>query len=113
VEETLSAASFRPLLRQVLAIVTGGESGHAARIGITSCRRGEGVSTVATQLAWAAADLLTEDTLLVDCNPRSASNAPGLIDLAYHGGELEQLVQPTSISRLWTISCGSAALRPR
>jgi Mrp family chromosome partitioning ATPase len=112
-EQISSAAAFRPLLRQVLTAVAAGDDGHAARIGVTACRRGEGVSTIATQLAWAAADLLPEDSLLVDCNPKSKIAGAGLLDLAYHGGELEQLVQPTSISRLWTIPCGSSPLRPR
>jgi protein-tyrosine kinase len=108
----LPSAPFRQLLRQVLEAASPGDAGRAVRIGVTACRRREGVSTVATQLAWAAAISLADDVLLVDCNPNSTDGTPGLADLLA-GGELEEFVQPSPIRRLWSLSVGSTHLRKR
>lgn len=111
-DSELPSAPFRQLFRQALDAASPGNAGRAVRIGVTASRRGEGVSTVATQLAWAAATSLPEDALLVDCNPTSTDGTPGLADLLA-GGELEDFVQPTPIRRLWSLSVGSAHLRQR
>jgi len=110
-DATPAPAPFRQLLRQVLEAAAG-DATHAVRIGVTACRRGEGVSTVATQLAWAAATSSSEDTLLVDCNPNSTDRALGLADLLTNG-EVVELVQPSPVRRLWSLSAGSRHLRKR
>jgi protein-tyrosine kinase len=110
-ETALPAAPFRHLLRQILAGLGSGEASHVARLGVTACRPKEGASTVATQLAWAAAVAQRDEALLIDCNPLSRDANPGLADLVHAGGELEQFVQPTPVRRLWSMSVGSLQLR--
>ena len=98
--------------RTGVAESNGGESTHGSvgAIGITSSRRGEGVSTVAANLALAAAEMSLGPVLLVDANlpnPDIASmfqidpsaGEKGFIN-ALLGEDWHDLVVPTSVSNL-------------
>lgn len=84
-------------------------------IGITSCQRGAGVSTVAGQLAIAAAEAGKQKVLLVDANllarPShdvfSPDDGPGLLNLLDGSHALDQVLQPTSLDNLWTLGLGT------
>lgn len=84
--------------------------GIVGTIGITSSRRGEGVSTVAANLALAAAEMSLGPVLLVDANLPNpdiagmfridpATGDKGLID-ALLGEDHEDLVVETSVANL-------------
>lgn len=84
--------------------------GVVGSIGITSSRRGEGVSTVAANLALAAAEMSLGPVLLVDANIPNpdiakmfqidpASSEKGLIDVLL-GEDHEDLVVETSVPNL-------------
>lgn len=83
-------------------------------IGVTSCLHGEGVSTVAAQLAAAAASA-GQPLLLVDANlDRPALHrffqldlSPGLADALCQGASFEELVQPTTRANLSLLTAGT------
>ena len=112
-ESSLPAMPFRALWRQVLESLQATDGTRPLRIGVTACHSRAGVSTVATQLAWAATLTGPDEALLIDCNAGSPQNTPGFADLVVSGGELEQVVQPTPIRRLWSLSAGSPHLHPQ
>jgi len=98
----------------------GDHDSHAivGAIGITSSRRGEGVSTVAGNLALAASELSLGPVLLVDANlphPRIAgmfqledgARRKGLID-ALVGDDAHEFVLPTSVENLFVMLPGQA-----
>jgi succinoglycan biosynthesis transport protein ExoP len=64
-------------------------------VGVTSCRRGEGVSTVASRLAIAAAEQGEQKVLLVDVASDRDPDA------------LEQALQHSSLENLWMLPAGS------
>jgi Mrp family chromosome partitioning ATPase len=105
---------FRALYRRLFEQ---GEPDAAVRVvGVTSCGRGEGVSTVASQLAIAAADDTERKVLLVDANPPAASfgptftigQAPGLLNLARGSHSLQQVLLPSFLENLWVLPMGTA-----
>ncbi len=80
-------------------------------VGITSCVRGAGVSTVASRLAIAAAEDGQQRVLLVDVQPqsRSARQDIAVDEVAGQGDpSLERRPQPSFLGNLWTLSLGSA-----
>jgi Mrp family chromosome partitioning ATPase len=84
-------------------------------VGVTSCGSGEGVSTVASRLAIAAAEQEPGKVLLVDANPRadsaqhpwSADPAPGLFEVARGTHPLDQVLRPTALENLSVLPLGS------
>ena len=85
-------------------------------LGVTSCRSGEGVSTISAQLAVAAASLGGYRILLVDANIAEpsihdlfhVSPAPGWVDILQDGNGIAKNIQTTSISNLSVLAAGKA-----
>jgi Mrp family chromosome partitioning ATPase len=92
----------------------GNSSGPLRTLGITSCARGEGVSTAAVHLAAAAASEPHAHVLLLDANlgaPAAArllgvAPAPGLAECLFEGEELSGAVQPSPLANLHVLSAG-------
>jgi capsular exopolysaccharide synthesis family protein len=86
------------------------------QIGITSCLKQEGVSTVAAHLAMAAAQLSDDPILLVDAHLGDPSvhrtfgveAGPGLAEHLVGAATIDQLVQETAISNLKVVTAGDA-----
>ena len=99
-----------------------GPGGDAAlrTLGISSCRPGEGVTTLSTHLAVAAAAHLRGPVLLVDCNwADSAAGcllgveaAPGLAECLRAEEEWSTAVQPAKVEKLWVLSAGEVRGSP-
>lgn len=83
-------------------------------LGVTSCRRGEGVSTVASQLAVAAATGGRLSVLLIDANLARpmvhrtfrASQSPGWSDLLGDSRKTRAAIRPSGIKRLSVLPAG-------
>jgi capsular exopolysaccharide synthesis family protein len=93
----------------------GDNSANAPRtLGITSCRQGEGVSTIAASLAAAAASWGDYRILLVDANLAEPSAhecfgvplCPGWANILKDGDTLAKRIQPTSIFNLSVLTAG-------
>lgn len=90
-------------------------------IGVTSCDRRAGVSTVATNLAIRAADNHLQPTLLVDANPNAPRigkyfklrKAAGLAELLSGDKPIDQAVHETEVEGLSVMPLGSADLMER
>ena len=86
-------------------------------LGVTSCRTGEGVSTVAARLAATAASSAEYPVLLVDCNLSRPSvhqtlklkRKPGLAESMQGTKSLESCVQSSSISNLSGMTIGDTS----
>jgi Mrp family chromosome partitioning ATPase len=82
--------------------------------GITSSTSGEGVTTIAAQMAISAAGLLGKRTVLVDCNStRPAVHrtfrtalAPGLRDAIGDPAAAGQFVRQSVVEHLWLLTAG-------
>ncbi len=107
---------YRPLLAR-LASQAGAPAPRT--LGLTSCTAGEGVSTVAAQLAWAAASAGTTRTLLVDANLARPTGhtffaveaCPGLVDVLLDGAAPAEVIQPTARANLFVLAAGQSAGR--
>jgi succinoglycan biosynthesis transport protein ExoP len=86
-------ACFGALYRRVMSQSTSTQPLRV--VGVTSCRRGEGVSTVASRLAIAAAEQGEQKVLLVDVASDRDPDA------------LEQALQHSSLENLWMLPAGS------
>ena len=95
-------------------------SGEAPKLlGVTSCTRGSGVSTVASNLAIAAAQINEQPVLLLDL---SGSQRVARAELGRSGDDLlldspadpwsSQRVRPTTVANLSVLSVASAAEPP-
>jgi capsular exopolysaccharide synthesis family protein len=94
-----------------------GEGGAGAphTLGITSCRKGEGVSTISAQLAAAAASWGDCRILLVDTNIAEPSVHdcfdvalyPGWANILQDSDTLDKHIQPTSIPNLSVLAAGT------
>ncbi len=86
-------------------------------VGMTSCYRGEGVSTVAAQTAASAAGSGNHNVLLVDGNLNrpslhtafGLSLSPGLAEVLSQDTQSSSVVQHTGLGNLSVLSAGSAA----
>jgi Mrp family chromosome partitioning ATPase len=84
-------------------------------VGLTSCHRGEGVSTVAAGLARTAAAFGEQTVLLVDFNLTGPSAAerfgledgPGVTEVLAGSATWEAAVQPAAGEQLWILPAGS------
>lgn len=109
---------FLSLVRKIDAHVEPSSSGRL--IGVTSPEAGQGVSSVAMNLALAASRLESRRVLIVDSNyDRPTSNqlfgvrrSPGFSDLLENGADIEYAVQPLSDHRLSVVSVGSPRTKP-
>lgn len=83
-------------------------------LGITSSYLGEGVTTIAANLAVTAARRGDRRVLLVDCNLAhpcisrllGVAASPGLAELVHGEDREDALHQPTEIKNLWVLSAG-------
>lgn len=83
-------------------------------LGVTSCRRGEGVSTVASQLAVAAATSGRLSVLLIDANLARpmvhrtfrVSQSPGWSDVLGDSRKTRAAIRPSRIKRLSVLPAG-------
>jgi len=107
--------SFGEHCREILAgLDWPNRSTDLRTLGFTSCRAGEGVSTVAAQVAAAAAAQNEGRVLLVEANVLRPSCAarfgvaagPGFVECLVNEDKLEDLVQPVAQSNLWTLTAG-------
>jgi Mrp family chromosome partitioning ATPase len=105
--------AFREIRTRLLAL--GGE--HNFITLVTSVSPGSGGSFVARNLAAAFAFDEAKTALLIDCNPRDASQykalgtdaGPGLIDYLDHPAMgMEPIIHRTGVPRLRLIPCGTA-----
>jgi capsular exopolysaccharide synthesis family protein len=93
-----------------------GQSGIDAprTLGVTSCRHGEGVSTIAASLAAAAASWGDYRILLADANIAKPSAHeyfdvplyPGWVNILQNGDALTKHIRPTSIFNLSVLAAG-------
>jgi Mrp family chromosome partitioning ATPase len=83
-------------------------------VGLTSCTEGEGVTTIAAQLAATAARSMAHRVLLVDCNfGKPAIHrlfdvllGPGLRDALRETAPISELVQPSPVANLSLLTAG-------
>jgi len=109
------AEPYRALLRGLLA-ATGLGAGRLRTFGLTSCHGGEGVTTVAAQLALAAASSSDLQVLLVDANVGRpalhrvfhADREPGLADALSDSARPEAAVQASPEANLALLTAGRA-----
>jgi len=88
--------------------------GSLRTLGLSSCTRGEGVSTIAAHLAIAAVACSDQPVLLVDANLARPSAqhtfgvqlAPGLAEVLSQGGRLAEAIQASPLSRLSILAAG-------
>jgi capsular exopolysaccharide synthesis family protein len=107
------AQSLQGLLRE-LSWPPGGAAAELRAIGITSCYRGEGVSTVAAQLAVQAARTGNHRVLLVDFNLHDPSVhrtfhvdlVSGLAEALVGEVEVWLAIRETSVANLWVLPAG-------
>ena len=103
---------YEPLVQRLRAI----QDGVPPAIGITSCRQGEGVSTVAANLAISAARSGSVRVLLVDANIDHPSIAatfavdpcPGLAEALSQVVHPAGCIQQTSSEKLSVMAAGAA-----
>jgi Mrp family chromosome partitioning ATPase len=105
------SACFRTLYQQMLLQSSAEEPLRA--VGVTSCRRGEGVSTVASRLAIAAAEDGEQKVLLVDASSRvlPSSRTREMDPTSRPENEfqpLDQFLQPSPLENLWILSLAAA-----
>jgi protein-tyrosine kinase len=115
------SACFRALHQQ-MHLQSGSEAPLRA-VGVTSCRRGEGVSTVASRLAIAAAEDGDQKVLLVDASSRDISiHRTHEMDRTNRPGNelqpLDRFLQPSPLENLWILPLAAAfppspAVEPR
>jgi len=104
----------RPLLDR-LRLAPGGQ-GALRTLGVTSCYSGEGVSTVAAQLALAAALDGDKRVLVVDANSTrpalhrifDVASGPGWTDLVQALVDVSAAVQPSEIPNLSVLAGGDS-----
>lgn len=102
--------------RTVLQQLPWPSEGSLKTLGVTSCLDGEGVSTIAAQLAATAADF-GRPVLLVDANLRHPSvhrtfkvdAAPGLVEVLADGSEIGPAIQSSSVRYLSILSAGKSS----
>jgi protein-tyrosine kinase len=89
-------------------------------LGVTSCRSGEGVSTVAAHLAAAAAARQDGKVVLVDANLRRPSvaeffgvpNSPGLFECVIDDEPVVDVLYPTTMENFHVLTAGSVQGSP-
>jgi Mrp family chromosome partitioning ATPase len=108
------SACFRDLYQRLL--LQSAAEGAVRIVGVTSYGRGEGVSTVASRLAVAAAEHNEQRVLLVDANPESRSfqhaltidRTPGLLNVIRGSHTIDQVLQLSSVENLLILPLGAA-----
>ncbi len=83
-------------------------------IAIISCNKGEGVSTIASNLAATLAKSSDKQVLLVDVNYHDPSAhqilgvnlSPGLGEIFFNGQDVKTVIQPTVIDNLFILTAG-------
>lgn len=111
---------YAALLQQVLSR-DGSLDSNSCAIGLTSCARKSGVSTVAANLAVHAADVLDQPVLLVDANVAHPSmqrtfgtnGCPGLVESLSGQALALDCVQSSEVENLSLLTTGSTSARMR
>jgi capsular exopolysaccharide synthesis family protein len=109
----LDREHFRTLLRR-LPCLNATDDDSVRLLGVTSCRSGEGVSTIASGLSIAAAESGSHRILLVDFHlnrPTVASTfhvttVPGLAEMLPGGRPLDSVIRRTSLPNLFLLTSG-------
>jgi len=107
----------REYYRTLLGCLPWGGSGSCSTLrtlGITSCARGEGVTTVAAHLAVTAACAGNHQVLLVDSNLARPSAhrtfglnpGPGFAEAVLEGGRLPAVIQASPVANLSILAAG-------
>lgn len=101
---------YRALYQRVRSLLTGVDG---ATIGLTSCVEGEGVTTVAAQLAQVAAIEQDQLVLYIDANTHRSSGSSGLSNMMAEAkdlceSELNACLDATPIPNLSVLRAGSA-----
>jgi len=110
---------YRTLLRR-LDWPGSGSQRLLQTLGITSCYGGEGVSTVACQLAATAAACDGRRVILVDGNLVSPAvhrtfglgRGPGLADVVVQGREIADCIRASGVENLWVLTGGTPPRDP-
>ena len=118
VDHDALAVLYRPLVRTLLRMPPRGLS-DSLLVGLTGCARGEGVTTVAIDLAWAAAHGLSQSVALVDAHPAhpdlGSMLAPhqeqGMADAIISGQDPSQFAAPFLLENLNVLPAGSPETR--
>lgn len=103
-------------LVQHIQVAEAGPGPSLQVIGVTSCNRGAGVSTVANNLAVAAAQILAGRVVLVDANLKRPSvrkrfrmpKSSGLSDALHGDSELTTCIQNSPVGNLCVVPAGAA-----
>ncbi len=107
------ASHYHTLLEQLSASKDGSRAAIPT-VGLTSCYSGEGVSTVASQLALAAANSSSRNVLLIDANLARPSvrrrfqldPAPGLAEILLEDRDWQAGIQTANIPNLSLLTTG-------
>ena len=107
---------YEALMRR-LQNMDNGSRGQPQTIGLTSCARGEGVSTVAANLAVHAAAVFTRPVLLVDAHAAHPSSSgtfrlkgsPGLVEALSGQIDPTDCIQSSRLDNLSVLAAGSGA----
>jgi capsular exopolysaccharide synthesis family protein len=111
---------YRALAERIRQL--GGDGSATVRtVGVTSCAPGEGVSTVAANLAATAANLLERPVLLIDGNLAQPSQrrwlrlaeGPGLADVLVGSVTAAEAVQESPLANLAVLVAGTSVARIR
>ena len=105
---------YEALMRR-LQNMDNGSRGQPQTIGLTSCARGEGVSTVAANLAIHAAAVFSRPVLLVDAHAAHPSSSrmfrlkgsPGLAEALLGQIDPTDCIQPSRLENLSVLAAGS------
>lgn len=99
----------------------GGGDQPPRTIGVTSCARGEGVTTIAANLALAAAESLAgQQVLAIDANPRAAAlhrhlaasgTSSGLTDVLAGRSDWREAITPTIARNVSLLTAGEIGAR--
>jgi succinoglycan biosynthesis transport protein ExoP len=106
---------YLPLINHLL--MSGEEAPEGRVLALTSCSYGEGVSSIAANLAMGLAELTDRRVLLVDANLRQPAisrilevgQSPGLAELLENDGLNGTYTQPSKIKNLEILASGRAA----
>lgn len=119
--KTLGSTQGVEEMRRLCAkILTGAEKRHSTVIMVSSCDRGEGTTTVATNLARTFVQEAGDQVLLIDANLRHPALhtlfgfeiAPGLSDVIRNGTQTKDAIQESKADSLRILGAGTQIAYP-
>lgn len=113
-----AAADLKGRFRTLAQRIHAAFDGRSHTLGMTSCSQGEGVTTVARNLAAASVDVYGGRVLLIDANQQrpavasslGTSESPGLLDILAHDAAPQECISETCIPGLFVLPLGSAGV---